>query len=516
MKTVSTNPVAFILSFSLLFNLGTFTFLPSISNAAYIVREHEDLEELDHAATEELRARLEKAYDNPPQPSNISADPPVSAQDVQAVAHIIGSHAKLVMRPVTFLYRLVFMVLHTGVDTIKWTWRIAYKNRPVSPLSGSAGMDLEEWESELDRITGSPSSMGTMRYLIDGEEFFPRLVEALTEARESIDMRTYIFDNDDYATRIARLLRERSAEADVRVLFDGLGTILATRNDPESMPPGYQPPRSMRAFLTNESRVKVRQKTNPLFTFDHSKTTIIDHKLAFLGGMNIGREYRFDWHDMMVELQGPIVHSLEHEFDKAWAHAGFWGDLGKLFHSFKPLKKKPKDYGIPLRALFTRADDSEIYRAQLAAIRRAKKFIYIQNAYFSDDAILYELVKARRRGVDVRVILPIKGNWNTMNSSNVLATNAMLENGIRVFLFPGMSHIKAAVYDGWACLGSANFDKASLRFNGEINVATSHQQTVDELINRLFVPDFDKSIELKQALPEKLSHYFAEAMADLL
>ena len=64
------------------------------------------------------------------------------------------------------------------------------------------------------------------------------------------------------------------------------------------------------------------------------------------------------------------------------------------------------------------------------------------------------LARARRRGVDVRVIMPLVGNHGPVNRSNVLAVNAMLEHGIRVYLYPGMSHIKAAVFDGWACLGS--------------------------------------------------------------
>ncbi|MFV1957105.1 MAG: phospholipase D-like domain-containing protein, partial [bacterium] len=94
--------------------------------------------------------------------------------------------------------------------------------------------------------------------------------------------------------------------------------------------------------------------------------------------------------------------------------------------------------------------------------------------------------------------------------------NAMLANGIKVYLYPGMSHIKAAVYDGWACLGSANFDKASLHLNEEINIATSHPPAVDDLLERLFLPDFEKSRELTQEYKIAAIDYISELIADQL
>ena len=99
-------------------------------------------------------------------------------------------------------------------------------------------------------------------------------------------------------------------------------------------------------------------------------------------------------------------------------------------------------------------------------------------AYFADDRILYELCRARRRGVDVRVIIPAKVNHKVMEHSNKVAINTLLEYGVRVYIYPGMSHIKAAVYDGWVCVGTANFDKLSFKVNRELNVGTSDSRIV--------------------------------------
>ena len=90
----------------------------------------------------------------------------------------------------------------------------------------------------------------------------------------------------------------------------------------------------------------------------------------------------------------------------------------------------------------------------------------------------------------------------------------MLRNGIRVFAFPGMTHVKAAVYDGWACLGSANFDKLSLQINREINLGFSDPEAVSRLLTRVFWPDFIASTELIEPIPMQARHHLAEFIAD--
>ena len=92
----------------------------------------------------------------------------------------------------------------------------------------------------------------------------------------------------------------------------------------------------------------------------------------------------------------------------------------------------------------------------------------------------------------------------------------MLRNGIRVYAYPGMTHVKAAIYDGWACLGSANFDKLSLQINQELNLGTSHTATVNELLDRVFLPDFEISTELREPQPVWARHHLAEFIADEL
>jgi cardiolipin synthase len=169
-----------------------------------------------------------------------------------------------------------------------------------------------------------------------------------------------------------------------------------------------------------------------------------------------------------------------------------------------------------VRALFTRADDPEIFRAQRAAIRNAQKYVYVENAYFTDDAMLYELARARHRGVDVRVVMPLVTDRGPITRNNALAANAMLQHGIRIYIYPGMSHIKAAVFDGWACIGSANWDRWSFRINKELNIATSHPEAVAELERRLFASDFANSVELTEPFPERWTDHLLELVGDYI
>ncbi len=415
----------------------------------------------------------------------------------------------------TALISLVFkstggFARRAAIDTVQFH---RLERDPIPPLARGPGMDLEQWERDLDGIGGVASS-GTIEFLIDGDEYFPRMIGAVENAHSSIDIRTYIFDNDDYAVQVADILKSRSEDVRIKVLLVGIGALLGAQADSECLPADHRPPASMTTYLRNDSELRVRTGGNPWLTGDHTKTTIVDGRQAFVGGMNIGREYRYEWHDMMMEVTGPIVDVLQRDSDRAWASASAFGDFAMVAHAFTRPNRRADDSGYPIRVLYTRNLNSQIYRAQLAAIRRAQSYIFIENPYFSDDTMLYELAKARRRGVDVRVILADQGNHGLLNDSNAVATNIMLRNGIRVYRYPGMSHIKAAVYDGWACVGSANFDKLSLQVNKELNLATSHPEAVDELLLRVFAADFARSEEVHTPLPVNWTNYLAEFASD--
>jgi cardiolipin synthase len=194
------------------------------------------------------------------------------------------------------------------------------------------------------------------------------------------------------------------------------------------------------------------------------------------------------------------------DFAYAWA---------SLFDRTHPRKNEVPD-AIGIRPLRTATWRIDIYLAQLEAIKQSKGYIYIENAYFSDDAILRELIYARRRGVDVRVILPSKNDSGIMQTRNLMMANEMIRHGIRVYSYPGMTHVKAAIYDGWACLGSANLERMSLRVSQELDIGFSDPATVDRLKRDLFEKDFQRAREIKEPVPMNWLDSFVKAFADQL
>lgn len=382
----------------------------------------------------------------------------------------------------------------------------------IPPLNTNGEMmDINVFEKDLDKLTGKKKYKGTIEYLIGGTQFFTDLLNEIEKSQNEIFIRLYIFSNDDYGVRIANILKNKDKKGvDIRVLTGGLA------NNAESMKRSsipfdkdFKQPRSIGQYLAFESNVNFRTSADTFFMFDHSKMIVIDGKVAYVGGMNIGQPYRYSWHDMMVKLKGPIVYQIRKDFTKAWASAGIAGDFGKFTTSIKNTSNPPKDLQkyydslnkdkeIDIRILYTKPQKKTIYKSQMHAIKNAKKFIYIENPYLADFKIINALIEARGRGVDVRVILPAKNNVGMMASSNLVATNIFLKNGIRVFKYPGMTHVKAAIYDGWATLGSANFDNLSLMINEEFNIGFSNPEYVNRLKKELFEVDFALSTEVKE------------------
>ncbi len=435
--------------------------------------------------------------------------------------HLVRSHTTAILvHPASSIFELccraVDQVWDIGRRIEIRTLRFPVLNRnPIPEIAeDTEGMNLAEWEKELDQLTGSPSSSAQVDFFIGGELFFQSLENEIAKAQSIINLQTYLFDNDDVARAIADRLRERSHEIKVRVMYDGLGTYLSHKATAASLPGGTMPIENMPRYLCKDSNVQLRVIRNTWLSGNHIKSIIFDQRVAFIGGMNIGREYRHEWHDMMVRLEGRAVKSLEEDFQSAWNMNGWGGDFSVLMPA-APLPDTPAQPAeVPVRFLRTLPADAQIYRAQLEAIRRARSHIYIENAYFADDRTIYELCRARKRGVDARVILPEVVNHKVMEYSNRVAINTLLQNGVRVYLHPGMSHIKAAIYDGWACLGTANFDKLSLQVNRELNLGTSHPETVKRLQEILFERDFKVSTEITEPMSLDFRDHIIELIAD--
>lgn len=417
-------------------------------------------------------------------------------------SHIFG----IIKAPFTSVFRL----LSLGKNSLYSAMVPAAPDTegPIPPVNENAqGMDLKDFNDFLNKTISKEVYKGSAQLLINGEEFYPHFLVNANKAQHSIFIRLYIFTTDMYALSIADMLKRKSNEGtQVRVMIDELNSLLNNKKTPAYYSKDYVMPQSIASYLKKGSKVKVRKRLNTWATFDHSKVIIIDRNLAYTGGMNFGEEYRYQWHDMMVALRGPVTGRLVKNFYETWSFNGWGGDFSaayrKLFSKKIREENLEKPGMIDIRLLYTRPDEAQIFKAQTEAIKRARKRIYIQNAYFSDDRIVQGLIEARARGVDVRVILPSENDISIMQKNNIAMANKLWRNGIKVYFYNGMSHVKAALYDDWTIVGSANFDKMSLFINNEMSLGIDDPDFVKELETRLFEKDFkdsrlmDKEIEM--------------------
>ncbi len=356
----------------------------------------------------------------------------------------------------------------------------------------------------LDRKFGENVFAGKFKLLVDGDEYFLELIKEIENAKDEIKFRLYIFDNDDYGTNIATLLRKANERnVDVKVLMDSFANITKSIELPElPFSEDFKQPKSIKLYLKRKSDIQVKTSANTWLTFDHVKTLIFDNKTAFTGGMNIGQEYRYSWHDVMAKLEGPVVEAISKEFDNNWARNDLFGDLALLIQKIlNKTDRKIKALNTPegsinMRLLYTKPWKKDIYKAQVIAIKNAKYRIFIENPYLADRRVINEIIKARGRGVDVRIILPKQNNVYLMAKNNNYLMNVLLKNGIRIFLYPGMTHVKASIYDDLAMIGSANFDMLSYDINKEFNITFADKNALQELETKLFEKDFKISEEI--------------------
>lgn len=395
-------------------------------------------------------------------------------------------------------------------------------NLPSEFLVGGALAETPgtaEFEKMLDDKGFPSATNGSLKWLVDGTGFFPELDRQIASATQSIKVQVYIFDNDDIGVRYADALKKRSAEIPTRVLMDDLGSTMAWMSAPETLgQPDFSPPVDMHRYLRNKSKARARLSLNPWLVCDHTKLLVFDQRSAILGGMNIGREYYSEWHDLMVRVEGPVVALLERDFNLAWRKAGPAGDFARLTSRWPLPKLAPGKHDVPLRVLRTdpAAGRYEIMDSMLSAIAGSKQRVWIESPYFGSNMILAACEAAARRGVDVKVILPAAGDSGIMDAVNLAIANGLIRSGANVFVYPNMAHTKAMICDGWATVGSANLDTLSLRINRELNLAFSDPGSIRGLERAIFLPDLRRSRRLELGETTTLSAALAEVLANQL
>jgi cardiolipin synthase len=391
---------------------------------------------------------------------------------------------------------------------------------PPPPLAPAAEpLDLTELEAELTALTGEQLDASQVHLHLSGEQALAALEDLIARAEKQIDVLMFYWDNDALGQALAQRLAARAGpDLRVRVLVDGGGNLFFA--GPDSA--WADRVNGALALLANHPYIEVVRIRNPFGRYDHRKLVIVDGRLAWTGGRNFSLEAFFEHHDLSFVIDGPLVQRLQRQLDEHWQEQN--GSVpqeqvvARASAGVQSVSNRPAWEALRAntwaRLLRSEPGRRELAPALYRAIDSARQHIYLENVYLCDSRLIYKLAQARRRGVDVRVVLTFNSTTGAIDRANRVLANRLLAAGVRVYIYPGMTHVKAMTVDGcWAYLGTGNFDALSLRHNYELGLAVTACPLVSQLEQQLFLPDFRPEWELTRPVSVTVADYLAEVVA---
>ncbi len=344
------------------------------------------------------------------------------------------------------------------------------------------GITDPQFKREMSVLLGPAILAGNrISALQNGDEIFPAMLTAIRQGQRTITFETYIYWSGDIGQQFAAALSERArAGVKVRLMLDWLGS--------EKMSVPLLD--SMRAAGVEIERYHPVKwfSLGRLNNRTHRKMLIIDGVLGFTGGVGIADQWSGHaqdpdhWRDMHFQVQGPVVAQMQAAFLDNWIKT-----TGKVLHGepyFPPLT----DSGTQEMHLFMSsvAGGSESMRLMyLAAITAAKHSIDMEAAYFvPDDLMREELLKARARGVQIRILVPGRHiDSETVRVASRRSWGPLLDAGMQIFEYqPTMLHCKMLIFDRhMTSIGSTNFDARSFELNDEASLNVYDSQFAGQM-----------------------------------
>ncbi len=313
----------------------------------------------------------------------------------------------------------------------------------------------------------------TIKLYSNGDEFFPAMLAAIAGAQKSISLETYIWSSGRISDRFIAALIERAQHGvKVHVMVDGMGMLKFKQADQDRLLAGGV----QYIVYGREHWWEVKPNINHR---THRKLLIIDGHLGFTGGMCIdddwtGNATQVDhWREIQLQAEGPVVREMQSVFTTNWLQTTSRLLVGP---DYFPAEIPPRTGARALCYKSGPGEDPENARiSYLLGIASARKSIRIQHAYFvPDDLALGMLLDARKRGVEVDVIIPAHNDSSFGRAASRSRWGKLLAAGVRFHQYePAMYHCKMMIVDDlFLTIGSVNFDNRSFGINDEVAVNT--------------------------------------------
>lgn len=344
-----------------------------------------------------------------------------------------------------------------------------------------------------------------IRIYTDGKEKFHALIEEMKRAKKYIHVQYYIIRNDEVWQDIEKVLIEKAHEGvEVRVLFDSMGCRTMHKRDWDRLKREEIRVAEFFPAILGQLQMRVNYR-------NHRKIVVIDGKVGFVGGFNVGREYigkdeKFGyWRDTHLCIEGAAVTSLAVRFVLDWNYAAH-ENLFLEDHLFE-IPQYDRHGFDPVQIISSGPDSQTktIHDNYLHLIHSARNHVYIQTPYFIPDASILDALKiASRSGVDVRIMIPCKPDHPFVYWATYSYIGEMVAAGAKCYVYNnGFLHAKTLSVDGMvACVGTANMDIRSFGLNFEVNATIYSERTVQRL-ERAFENDMTMSTQVTRKIYEE-------------
>jgi len=330
--------------------------------------------------------------------------------------------------------------------------------------------------------------------LIDGVQFFPRILNAIEHAQHSISIEMYLSSDGDVFTQFRQaLIAAVQRGVKVRLLFDDFGSLQLSSMERKLLSDqGIE----MRIY----NRLRWRKGLSNLFR-NHRKLITVDDEVAFTGGLGFTDEFLHGiagqpaWHDVVVEARGPVVADWVQLFDRTWTG---------LYRSLRVRLKRERakqSSNVPAVGRVVASNGPRAHQVMESLhlqLKASRHRAWLVTPYFVPSwKLRRRLMQAARRGVDTRILVPghLTDHPSIRHASHRHFAR-LLQQGVRIFEYePCFIHAKLALCDNWVTIGSTNFDHWNLRWNLDANQEVRDDEFHRQVLQAL-AADFSASREL--------------------
>ncbi len=392
--------------------------------------------------------------------------------------------------------------------------------RSKALLGKPARADSDDSQSALSRLVEvssgfAASSAKDAKLLVGGVACFTAMLDAIAKAKHHVHLEYYIFEPDKTGTQFRDALIECVKRGvKVRLLLDAIGS---SRVGPSFLQPLLLAGAEVAFF--HRTHFRWRGLWRPKINLrSHRKIVVIDGITGYTGGINITDDEneglsKLAYRDLHIAVTGDVVRWLQLAFLEDWVYAG------------KHLPKDPELFcelsQAKLKAQIIPAGPDNnwesIHYAHVFSISHAMQRVWLATPYFvPSEAARMALISAALRGLDVRLIVPVRSDSRLVDAAARSYFDELLAAGIHIYYYPRMLHTKALLVDEETLiLGSANFDNRSFRLNFELCILLEDSQLASAL-SKVLQDDMNKSKKVPKLRVQAFSSRLFEAFARLL